>query len=427
MAHQEALTVVAPVVPERMARLEALLESMRPEPGRHPLLPFSAVATCHFGRLVALPAITDVDRRPLGPKLLLIVDCDGAARECLRQLVLAAAAGMDELFGHCVGYPVLGGRSADHQTRERLAYLQAHQLPIKANYVHRPGRTVQQIHREAQLYAELQGYLDGQDLQALSAADVRRQLQHFVASAPALRWALAPAEGVDLGRKARDAVDLLARPLAAVALGPVVLPAIVVVLLLIRLQELRDRPPHERPSAEHVRRLAELEDLCAHNGFTVAGLVKPGLVRQAAIRLVLPLIGYGTRHLFTRGSLAGVRTIHFARWIPLDGGRRVVFASNYDGSLESYNNDFIDLVSWGLNLVFSNGLGYPPTRWMVFGGARYEQPFKDLLRQRQLPTPVWYSAYPHLSALNVDRNAKVRAGLSGTMNEEEAQRWLRLL
>ena len=66
-----------------------------------------------------------------------------------------------------------------------------------------------------------------------------------------------------------------------------------------------------------------------------------------------------TRHVFNRGNLAGVKTIHFARWVFLDGKRRVFFASNYDGSLESYMDDFIDKIAWGLNIVFSNGFGYP--------------------------------------------------------------------
>jgi hypothetical protein len=200
-----------------------------------------------------------------------------------------------------------------------------------------------------------------------------------------------------------------------------------VLVLLVRLQELRDASEDERPTPEHVRELAQLEDFFAHNGFTAGGFVKPGLVRRAVVETVLPLIGYGTRHLFTRDSLAGVKTIHFARWIPLDGGRRVVFCSNYDGSLESYNNDFIDLVAWGLNLVFSNGQGYPRTRFLVLEGAEREQEFKDFLRRHQIPTPVWYSAYPELTAVNVVRNAKLRAGLRGFMTERQARQWLRLL
>lgn len=59
--------------------------------------------------------------------------------------------------------------------------------------------------------------------------------------------------------------------------------------------------------------------------------------------------------------------IHFARWVLLDGGRRVLFASDYDGSQESYMDDFIDRLARGVNLVFSNGLGFPPTWWLILG------------------------------------------------------------
>jgi hypothetical protein len=232
---------------------------------------------------------------------------------------------------------------------------------------------------------------------------------------------------VGVRKRVLDTVDLIGRPLALAALGPVVVPTTAVALGLVRAEEQRERPEHIRPTTEHTQRLAELEDFFAHNGFTAMGLVKRGVLRQIVLTAVLSLIEYGTRHLFTQDSLAGVKSIHFARWIPLDGGRRVVFASNYDGSVESYNNDFIDLVAWGLNLVFSNGEGYPRTRWLVLDGASYEQDFKDFLRRRQVPTPMWYSAYPQLTAVNIERNAQLRAGLRGRMTEQEAQEWLRLL
>jgi hypothetical protein len=119
-----------------------------------------------------------------------------------------------------------------------------------------------------------------------------------------------------------------------------------------------------------------------------------------------------------------VKTIHFARWTFIDGGRRVVFASNYDGSQESYMDDFIDKVAWGLNAVFSNGAGYPPTRWLLFGGARNERAFKHLLRVRQVVSPVWYTAYPNLTALNIANNSALRSGLLGELSEPEAAGWL---
>src|SRR5690606_23390996 len=129
--------------------------------------------------------------------------------------------------------------------------------------------------------------------------------------------------------------------------------------------------------------------------------------------MTLWLVNNLARHVYTKGDLGtvrplglnGVDTIHFARWISLDGGRRVMFMSNYDGSFESYMDDFINKVAWGLNGVFTHGVGYPPTRFLVFGGARDEQAFKAYLRQRQLPTAVWYSAYPELTAVNIANNS----------------------
>jgi hypothetical protein len=142
------------------------------------------------------------------------------------------------------------------------------------------------------------------------------------------------------------------------------------------------------------------------------------------VRLVLWLLNTGSRHVFTRANLSGIKTIHFARWLVLDDWHRVIFTSNYDGSLESYMNDFIDKVAYGLNASFSNGIGYPKTRFLLFDGARREQEFKDFLRRHQIDTQVWYSAYDRLSALNVDNNAYIRSGLFGTMSRADAQAWL---
>ena len=108
--------------------------------------------------------------------------------------------------------------------------------------------------------------------------------------------------------------------------------------------------------------LAALEDHVVQNPFTAIGHVKPGRFRRWTLVVILFYLDYATRHFFNRGNLAGVKTIHFARWVFIDDKRRVFFASNYDGSLESYMDDFIDKVAWGLNLVFSNGVGYPRTQ-----------------------------------------------------------------
>jgi hypothetical protein len=206
------------------------------------------------------------------------------------------------------------------------------------------------------------------------------------------------------------------------------LPVLVVTLpiwvVLIRIREASDAAPHIKPDPAHVAQLAAAEDVTPQNQFSAVGLFKPGRLRGLTARAVLLLVNYGIRHFFDRGNLAGVKTIHFARWVPLNGRRRMIFASNYDGSLESYMDDFIDKLAWGLNAVFSNGIGYPKTRWLLFGGAKDEQAFKDYLRVHQIRTDVWYAAYAGLTAVNIDNNAQIRAGLSGEMSPAEAETWL---
>ena len=149
--------------------------------------------------------------------------------------------------------------------------------------------------------------------------------------------------------------------------------------------------------------------------------VKPALA-------LLDLLDYSARHIYNRGYLTRVQTIHFARWVFLDDRRRLFFASNYDGSVESYMDDFINKVAWGINLVFSNGIGYPRTNWLILDGAGNEQKYKRVLRRHELPTDVWYKAYPGLTVVDLERNSRIREGIERpSMTDREAREWLRLL
>ena len=86
--------------------------------------------------------------------------------------------------------------------------------------------------------------------------------------------------------------------------------------------------------------------------------------------------------------------------------------------------DFIDKAAWGLNAIFSNGDGFPRTAYLFCGGITDEKAYKRYLPTRQVATRVWYSAYPHLTTKNIANNAAIRAGLSATLSEAEAQVWL---
>ena len=63
----------------------------------------------------------------------------------------------------------------------------------------------------------------------------------------------------------------------------------------------------------------------------------------------------------------------------------------------------------------------------MLAGARDEQSFKTWTRDYQVPTQVWYSAYPTLSVQDVLRNAEIREILATTLTPRSAERLLGLL
>jgi hypothetical protein len=424
--------VVAPVAPDRESDLRALLGSMNSAPGvvdpRNAVLPLGEFERLHFARLVLLDDTTMLDLEAYGlpvsrlpTYLAFIGDCDGPSRECLADLARRAGAGLRQIFSHCEGF--------DAQS-DLLAWLLAHDLPAAASYVNWVGRTVRQVKEESALQRALAAKVSREPVASgAEAQQQRRDLIAFVqAEVRAGRLELTPPDPTPPGWKLANIVHLIGVPLAGLVALPFVIVLLPLLIFQLRTRETSDPEFCPRPAADAVRAMQAIEDQDVTNQFTALGPVKPGRFRLGLVIVLLVLIDYTCRHIFTRGYLARVQSIHFARWVFLDGKTRVLFASNYDGSHEAYMDDFINKVAWGLNLVFSNGFGWPRTDWLIKGGARREQLFKYYQRRHQLPSQVWYKAYPGLTAVDLARNQRIRAGLERTdMRDEEALAWLREL
>nr|WP_315426588.1 hypothetical protein [uncultured Albidiferax sp.] len=432
MTPQSHFMVIAPLATGREDALRALLASMNRNAGmadpQNRLLPFGRFAQLHYARLVMLDDALQVDLETLGlprPRLSTYLafmgDCDGPARECLADLAQHAGDGLRRIFAHCAGFAATG---------DLLDWMLAHDQPVAASYINWVGRSVLQIRQESALQQVLAACVPREALASeAQALRIWQELRTFVdAERSAGRLALTPSEPTPLDWTLAKLLNLLALPLVGLAVLP-----LVVILLPLLVQQLRSRELHDpeicpRPEPAALQALQDLEDFDVSNQYTALGAVKPGLFRRWLVTLLLVLIQYACRHVFTRGHLARVQTIHFARWAFLDDKTRVVFTSNYDGSHQGYMDDFINKVAWGLNLVFSNGIGWPRTRWLILGGARHEQPFKYFQRRHQIPTQVWYKAYPGLTLADMRRNQRIREGLEcSSMNEAQALAWLRLL
>src|SRR5882672_700613 len=101
--------------------------------------------------------------------------------------------------------------------------------------------------------------------------------------------------------------------------------------LRLRRKEEDDVPDTRDPSATAVGEIMARENRCAQNHLTAVSTMKPGMLRRLVLRIVLWFIGVSTRY-FRPGTLQGIGTIHFARWILLPGTDKLLFFSNYGGS-----------------------------------------------------------------------------------------------
>ena len=485
MTPQSTFMVAAPIKEGCIGPLKELLATMNlPEyPGmanrKNQIVPFGEFGQLHYARFVILDDQTLGDFEEIGRpdypvRLAFLGDCDGPAADFFATLVrhAMAAAGLRKIFDHCEGF--------SGQT-DLLRWMKEHEHRPAAAYVNWIGRTVQQIHEEAELRHALVSYVDQHAavLKRNSPQQIRAKLKHHAGTMPLTRPARTP-----VGWWVRNALHfavipgaiallwllaipfLIAHPklvsfvvipaavLSAlvfvwlvlrapvtfavlVALGLWLIPffilllvplvaAVLVFLWVLRHYE-KDEPeiiPKLAPS--HALELAALEDHDVTNQFSLIGSVKPSRFRLWMLIVILWLTDYGARHVYNRGGLARIQTIHFARWVFLDDKRRVFFGSNYDGSDEAYMDDFINKVGWGLNLAFASGIGYPRTNWLVRDGSKEEEKFKATNRRHQVPTQVWYKAYPGLTAFDLARNARVREGFErNTMTDEEIRTWMR--
>ena len=426
--------VVAPLDVKRTDELRSLLATMNRVPGManpdNEIIPFGRLPDLHFARIVVLEDQTLDDittayglpRRNYPLYLAFLADFDGDVDQFRNHLVSIAGKGLEQIFSFCTDFK---------PGTNILAWMKQHEHRPSTMYINWVGRTMQQIREENALRQVVQTFVfnGGSQFQNGSAEEIRRAVKGFVEKEVSSRQLkLTPLGKMPLSWRIKNLLHLIFVPLVLLFLGPLILLYLPIFAIQLRRREKSDMEIAPRPTAEYINRLARLEDYDVTNQFTAMGSLKPGLFRRWLLVILLWLIEYSTRHIYTRGHLARVPSIHFARWVFIDNKRRLVFCSNYDGSLESYMDDFINKVAFGLNVVFSNGIGYPTTNWLFFQGAKDEQKFKYFIRRHELPTEVWYDGHSGLTNFDLKRNALIRSGLEQrSMTNGEAKQWLQLL
>lgn len=215
----------------------------------------------------------------------------------------------------------------------------------------------------------------------------------------------------------------------AVLLGllAVLLVSIPVLLLWLRYLERRDSAQEAPPVDERLlREMVRREDWVAQNHMGSIVLIKPGVLRSIIIRAGHLGLGLVLRVVATDGYLGSMRTVHFAHWAFLNNGSRLLFFSNFDHSWDSYLDDFIEKAHGGLTLAWGSGVGFPPTRFLVYDGASHGRLFKNWALASRAVSRFWYSAYRDLTVDQIERNNRIADGLRRpTLDETEARAWIR--
>jgi hypothetical protein len=144
--------------------------------------------------------------------------------------------------------------------------------------------------------------------------------------------------------------------------------------------------------------------------FTTLAPIIPG--RREQLRRVLA--GLAAR-IGTGGPspLDAIGTVHFARWVVLpddaDGGS-LLFTSNYDGSWDDYISDFAAQAAQSFDAIYSNCVDWP------VGGSTDIVAFKEYVRSHELPSDVYYRAYPAATVRDVKAALKLRTAWTAVLD-----------
>lgn len=411
---QSALTVLAPIQPGQTASLNALLTELGTDPGDHPKLRFHDVPTLHFACFVIL------DQDPAYPPCLVFEsNLDGDLESHVQQLLSAGKQGFDEIFAHCRDYPI------DPNPMAAQRYLLAHSVSSPAFYVGLPGQTVADLRNAISVREDIQTFLDQEQgrgaLRGLSAGQILARIQqHLVGPGAVIPRVSSEGMGA-LRRRSQRNTWLLA--LFCLPLLILSLPLLIPWILLLRLRECIDNR-RTLPPLDPDPRLFEHPDIRTQSHLTTLCTVRPGAIRLFTLRLVLGITSLLARTVAIAGNLLGIPTIHFARWILMDDNRRLLFFSNYDGSWTSYIGDFVDKAKLGLTAVWGHTDRFPPSRWLVLGGAAYIAPFSDWSHQHNVFAPLYYRAYPSATVADLINDIEIRDQVGRPMDEAEAAAFL---
>jgi hypothetical protein len=138
------------------------------------------------------------------------------------------------------------------------------------------------------------------------------------------------------------------------------------------------------------------------NEFTLICPLKPGGAER--MRKLMPDGFTGVR----KQNTDRIGTVHDLRFVIFDNDTRVIFASTFDGTWESYIDDFAAIIPDEIDLLFHECVGYP---------GIHSPEIKDWITKQQVEATAFYSAYPDASVREVWKALKVKKAFDGLLDQ----------
>ncbi|MGA6973732.1 MAG: hypothetical protein WBY93_19040 [Candidatus Binatus sp.] len=417
---QSTFTIVTRINPNDLDALDRLLSGIGHDVEKNQYLRFAEIAALHMAGIV----IAAQDPR-FPPILIFESNFDGTADEYLHALIDHGRAGIDAIYSKCEGYPSENART----NASVMAHLREHSLPAAAFFVGLPGQTVASIRNAIAVREEINRFLDAEvdknSIQGLSAFEIRdRIVAHLEHDSP-VKPEIPQATFSSYRRVAQR--NTIIACLVGLIVGVILSPLLIAWILAVRYLEVREQKMAPQPDPPVDERTYAMEDLFTQNHLATIGVVKDNPVRRFTIRTAVAAVGIMFQRLLLRGGFGGVFTLHFAHVVWLDEGRRILLLTGYDGSALEYLGNFTDSAGFYLNGAYGNVNNYPACRWLIGRGAASANGFANWGRQHMQYTPVFYSAYPQETVLNLMNDLDIRDHLAAARSEREVERLLKLL
>ena len=417
--HQNPITLIIPIIPANVDLLREDLKKIKQDlkDGRKNY--FSDIHTIHYARWIIID-----DKDEIGnpdhesAKLIFSSNFDGSIEDQLRDLCTISANITDHIYQNCVGYPEKHLRTPE----ARMNYLKQWNVPAASFYRGSPNRSLDQIRKESKLRNHLRNFLDQRNWDNFTSKQVQQKLKDEVKSNSEFRWAEEPFKMPGI-----NWIGMIITGIILIIISPLVIILILIIQFFYERKDTYFTLKRNELDEKRMQELEKDEDFEFQNQFTQLVSMKPGKLRLFTFNFMMLFSKVLIKFLFVKGKLMGIPSIHFARWVVFDDNKRVLFCSNFDGSWQQYLGDFIDKSGWGLTGIFSNTTNFPKTKFLFFGGAYDEEHFLAWSRNTELPTQVWYNAYPELSIKNVNNNSLIRSLLFKNLSEKKAEDFLKLI